>query len=81
VSIYDEDDNKTQYTYNAFGNPNEKYLMKVQEPDSSIITEYSRNILGFLTQIRQGSNITRVFEYYAGKPFLWKETHPESGTR
>ena len=67
------------FTYNAFGNPDEKYLMSVKDQASNTTT-YSRNIQGNITGITQGS-IVRSFGYHTtNKDFLVSETNPETGT-
>ncbi|WP_298269791.1 choice-of-anchor D domain-containing protein [Geobacter sp.] len=80
VTITDETTTGTvTLTYNAFGNPGEKYLMSVRDQATNTTT-YTRNIQGNVTGITQGS-ITRSFGYDATKKnFLTSETNPETGT-
>ncbi|MDA8412574.1 MAG: choice-of-anchor D domain-containing protein [Desulfobacteraceae bacterium] len=78
-------------TYTAFGDPVEKYLMAVKDQNSKI-TNYSRNILGKLTQTSQTMStgtVTRSYVYglyknlvldLAKPAFLVSETNPETGT-
>lgn len=77
VTMSNESDAPTTYTYKAFGNPDEKFLTAVNDPDGNTVS-YARNILGNLTSITQGG-ITRSFDYNS-KNFLISETHPETGT-
>jgi RHS repeat-associated protein len=77
VTAADEAAKVTTLTYNAFGDPDEKFLISVKDPAGST-TSYIRNILGSLTKITQGSVIKSYT--YNGKNFLTSETHPESGT-
>ncbi len=72
----DERNYQTTYGYNAFGNPDEKWLVSVIEPGPST-TSYSYNILGKLLTVTQGA-VERSFNYNS-KNFLWKESHPEKG--
>jgi len=83
VTVTDEATNnneatyKTYLYYNAFGNPDEKWLVKVTDAKSNDTT-YDYNILGSTTSITQGS-VTRSFSYNSNN-FLTSETHPEKGT-
>ncbi|MEW6054852.1 MAG: DUF6531 domain-containing protein [Nitrospirota bacterium] len=77
VTVTDEAAKTTLLTYNAFGNPDEKFLVSVKDALSNTTT-YSRNILGTLTGITQGT-LTRTYSHDS-KNFLTSETHPESGT-
>ena len=67
----------TFFTYNAFGNPDEKLLVSVWDA-LNYTTTYGYNILGNLTGITQGS-LTRSFTYDTHN-FLTSESHPEKGT-
>ncbi|MBM4128747.1 MAG: RHS repeat protein, partial [Nitrospira sp.] len=48
ITVTDEAGNKTYLTYNAFGNPDEKFLVSVKDALNNTTT-YGRNILGSLT--------------------------------
>lgn len=50
VTVKDENSATVTYTYSAFGNPDEKYLVAVRDQETKTTT-YSRNILGLLTGI------------------------------
>jgi YD repeat-containing protein len=76
VTATDEALYKTIFTYNAFGNPDEKLLVSVKDA-LLYITNYNYNILGSLTSITQGT-LSRTFAYNT-KNFLTSETHPEKG--
>ena len=80
VTITDETTTGTQtLTYNAFGNPDEKFLMGIRDQATNSTT-YTRNIQGNIIGITQGS-ITRSFGYdTTKKSFLNSETNPETGT-
>lgn len=79
TTVTDKSNKTFSLTFNAFGNPDEKYLMSVRDQESNVAT-YSRNILGNLTGITQGS-VTRSFTYKPTKlAFLESETNPENGT-
>ncbi|MBI5099136.1 MAG: hypothetical protein HZB30_07835 [Nitrospirae bacterium] len=77
VTMTNESSGATAFTYKAFGNPDEKFLVAVNDPGNNT-TFYGRNMLGSLTGVTQGS-ITRSFDYNS-KNFLMSETHPETGT-
>jgi len=77
VTMRNEINDPAIYTYNAFGEPDEKFLVAVNDPAGNT-TSYDRNILGSLTSSTQGG-ITRSFNYNL-KNFLDSETHPETGT-
>jgi YD repeat-containing protein len=76
VTVIDENNATATLTYKAFGNPDEKYLTSLYDQDTNTTT-YSRNILGNVTGITQGS-IGRSFSYNS-KYFLDSETNPETG--
>jgi len=73
----DENSKTITYTYSAFGNPNEKYLVAVNDQASNTTT-YNRNILGLLTGITQ-AGVSRSYSYNT-KYFLSSESNPETGT-
>ena len=77
ITVTDEAAKTTLLTYNAFGNPDEKFLISVKDALNNTTT-YSRNILGSLTGIAQGT-LTSTYSYDS-KNFLTSETHPEGGT-
>jgi YD repeat-containing protein len=77
VTVTDEATNKTYLTYNAFGSPDEKWLVNVKDSLNNN-TAYDYNILGSITSISQGG-ISRGFSYDS-KNFLISESHPEKGT-
>gem|GEM_PF-5661398 len=77
VIMNDESLRNTTFTYNAFGTPEEKWLVGVTDPLGNV-SSYNYNILGSLTSITQGS-IIRSFSYNP-KNFLTSEAHPEKGT-
>lgn len=76
VTVTDENNATATLTYKAFGNPDEKYLANVYQDNNT--TSYTRNILGNVTAITQGS-ISRTFSYNS-KYFLDSETNLETGT-
>jgi len=75
VSVTDENNRSITLNYDAFGNPDEKYLMSVQDQEGNS-TSYTRNIRGQVTNISQGS-VNRSFGYNS-KYFLTSENHPET---
>lgn len=79
VTATDENNGTVTLTYNAFGNPAEKYLVSVKDQANNT-TSYTRNIQGNITAITQGS-LSRTFTYDSTKKnFLVSESNPESGT-
>jgi YD repeat-containing protein len=83
VTVTDKNNKSYSLTYNAFGDPDEKYLVAVKDQMSKP-TNYARNIQGKITSISQG-NISRSFDYDdpvhpTRKAFLMSETNPETGT-
>ncbi|MCL5884417.1 MAG: hypothetical protein M1377_03570 [Deltaproteobacteria bacterium] len=78
VTITDENQKPTVFTYNAFGNPDEKLLVNVRDA-KNYDTTYNYNILGSLTTITQGS-VVRRFNYNPSNNFLDNEVHPDKGT-
>lgn len=80
LAITDERNNVTTHTYAAFGDPDEKYLMSVEDPYGADAT-YTYNMGGSLLTTVQGTshgNLKRKFNYNT-KNFLTKEVHPDSG--
>ncbi|MDR3580431.1 MAG: dockerin type I domain-containing protein [Oryzomonas sp.] len=81
-TLTDENGAKTTLDYDCFGSPSEKYLISVVDPyyTTSYPTSYTRNILGNITNISQGS-VARTFNYDPLKiGFLASEVSPEFGT-
>ena len=78
VTITDENQKPTVLTYNAFGNPDDKFLVNVRDA-KNYDTTYNYNILGSLTTITQGS-VVRSFNYDPSNNFLAGEVHPDNGT-
>lgn len=76
VSIRNERLNTSTKTYQSYGDPDEKYLIKNEEPEG-ITTVYSRNKLGQIETITQGGQ-TRTYTYDS-KYYLKTITHPETG--
>lgn len=76
VSIKNERNFTAAYTYESYGSPEEKLLVKVVDPVTT--TSYAYNILGSLTEISQASGLIRTFSYNE-KDFLEHEIHPENG--
>ena len=76
VTVTDEENHVTKYFYTAFGNPDEKLLVKVQDAELND-TSYKYTVVGKLREINQGE-LTRAFQYDG--TLLTSETHPELGT-
>lgn len=79
VEIIDEANKRSHQYYATFGSPGEKLLTSVKDANNSTAT-YSYNVLGNLLSSSFGiPSVSRTF-YYNSKNFLYRETHPESGT-
>jgi|GEM_PF-919434 len=76
VVVTDERDKSVTYTYSAFGDPDDRWLMGVS--DATGTTTYTRTPLGTIKQISQGS-VTRTYTI-SSKEFLTGESHPETGS-
>lgn len=76
LSVQDPNGNVTVHQYQSYGNPDQKQLMSIQQPQS-ITTKIERNGLDQITKVIQG-NFTRSYAYN-DKYFLTSETDPETG--
>lgn len=86
VRVDDERDNttilSTTYHYQAFGQPDSKWLIKIVSPQN-ILTTIDRNKLGLVTRVWQGENGGSGYEKtygYDSQYFLTSLTQPEIGT-
>lgn len=77
TTVTDKNSKTSVFTYTAFANPDEKYLMAVKD-QAGTTTSYTRNIRNRITGITQGG-ISHSYNYNT-KYFLTSEVHPESGT-
>ena len=68
--------NKTVYQYYSYGDPSQKQLISVQQPNG-ITTIIDRNGLGQITKVTQ-DNFSRIYNYNE-KYFLTSEIDPETG--
>ncbi|WP_250655939.1 hypothetical protein [Alkalimarinus coralli] len=66
----------TLQTYRSFGEPNEKQLVKIEQPEG-VTTTMQLNLLGQPLVVTQGG-ITRSYEYNQHYQLI-SETHPEQG--
>jgi YD repeat-containing protein len=87
VRITDERGKITTYSYLSYGNPDEKYLTRIDQPDNNT-TLIFRNHLGQITKIHQGqldpdtdivTGQQRTY-LYDNRFLLFSETNPETGT-
>ncbi|WP_338032315.1 RHS repeat domain-containing protein [Desulfobulbus rhabdoformis] len=76
-SIIDESGRSSFFKYSFFANPDEKFLISVQDAQKKY-TYYDYNVLGSIVAIRK-DKLKRIFRYDS-KNFLTSEFHPESGT-
>jgi YD repeat-containing protein len=80
VSIYNERQLTTTYSYRSFGDPDkadERVLMRIDAPEA-ISTVFTRDMVGRPESVTQGS-VTRGYGYNANG-CLSSETNPETGT-
>lgn len=67
---------KTRSYYRSFGDPDDKQLVKIEQPDN-VNTTIERNLIGQPIAIKKG-NVVRNY-YYDQFQYLIKETHPDLG--
>lgn len=77
VAVTDERAKTTTYSYRAYGDPNQTYLMNITAPDTSANVAMARNTLGQITTAVQGG-LTRIYAYNANS-YLTQVTDPETG--
>jgi RHS repeat-associated protein len=79
VSVRNERNYTTTYTYRSFGDPGregDRALMRIDAPEA-ISTVFDRDIIGLPRSVTQGG-VTRSYEYNSNN-FLITETNPETG--
>ena len=78
ATVTDENGNPTTYTYRAYGDPDQRYLMSVgtAEPGTSI--SLARNAHDLVTAVTQGK-VTRTYGYDI-RDYLISVVNPETGT-
>lgn len=74
----DERSNATRYTYRAYGDPDEAFVMEISSPESGTNISIERNSLDLVTSATQGG-VKRAYDYY-GNYYLKSITEPETGT-
>ncbi|WP_265705497.1 RHS repeat domain-containing protein [Verminephrobacter aporrectodeae] len=77
-TVRDERNNSTTYTYRAYGNPDQEFLMGISTPESSASVSYSRNSRDLITSATQ-DRMSRSYAYNTAGHLI-SATHPESGT-
>ena len=78
VTETDEQGSQKTYHYAAFGDPDKRFLMGTDLPKSGTNQTITRDLLGNMTSVTQGS-VTRTYGYN-GSYFLTSITDPETGT-
>jgi YD repeat-containing protein len=80
VSVTNERNIPTTYTYRSFGNPDEKSLIRIDSPEG-ITTTIDRNAIGLINFIDQ-NGVRRTNEYNNSKNKLFRTglVQPEIGT-
>lgn len=76
-TVTDERGKSTTFTYRAYGNPDQHFLMAVAAPDSSASLSISRNNRDLITSIKQ-AGLTRNYGYNSNY-YLTSITAPETG--
>jgi YD repeat-containing protein len=76
-TVKDENGHTTVYTYYAYGDPDQLYLMKIDTPDPAASITITRDALDHISSVAQ-AGITRT-DVYATNGYLLAETNPESG--
>ncbi len=80
VSILNERNFTTVYTYRSYGDPgddNKRVLMRI-EPAGEASTIFTRDVRGFVLDVTQGG-FTRTNTYYVTRPFIKSTQDPETG--
>ncbi|MCY1284929.1 YD repeat (two copies) [compost metagenome] len=73
----DERGHETTYSYAAFGDPEERFLVQVIQP-GNLLTKLSRDNLGRMIAMEQGGLVRRYV--YDARGFLASEYNPETQT-
>lgn len=74
----DERNSTTTYSYRAYGNPDQQFLMSASAPESSANVSISRNSVDLVTSVTQ-AGWTRNYGYNDNY-YLISVTNPETGT-
>lgn len=77
VRVTNERGHVTTYTYRSYGDPDERYLVKIEAPEA-VTTDIARDKIGNITAVTQGG-VTRSYPLDSRK-FPDYEVHPETGT-
>ncbi len=78
ITVNNENNQNTTMHYKAFGDPDDKRLVKVTDALTNA-TGYTYDLLGNIVQVGSPNGTSRSYSYN-DKNFLVSETHPESGT-
>jgi YD repeat-containing protein len=76
--VTDERLKATTYSYRAYGDPGEQFLMSISAPEPSASVGISRNTKNLIASISQGG-FTRTYGYDT-RGFLTSVVNPETGT-
>ncbi len=77
-TVTDERSKTTTFTYRAYGNPDQQFLMSIAAPEASASVTIQRNSRDLTTQVTQ-AGLTRQYGYYSNY-YLHTVTNPETGT-
>lgn len=78
VRAYDENANPTEMEYRAFGHPDDRWLVRVNDPDGKNWT-YTYNALGALARVTAPDGLARTWGFDV-HGWINGTTMPESGT-
>ncbi|QTN30475.1 RHS repeat protein [Rhodoferax sp. AJA081-3] len=76
-TVTDERSKSTTFTYRAYGNPDQQFLMGIAAPESSANVSIQRNSRDLTTQVTQ-AGLTRYYGYYSNY-YLQSVSNPETG--
>lgn len=77
-AVTDERNRTTAFSYRAYGNPDQQFLMSISTPESSANVTIQRNSRDLTTQVTQ-AGLTRQYGYNSNY-YLQSVTNPETGT-
>ncbi len=76
IKIEDEEKHTQTYHYDAYGDPDDRYLVKIEQPidavsgadgSMSVTTTIKKNILGFIEEVQQGE-LKQIYNYFSDRP-------------
>lgn len=77
-TVTDERGKTTTFTYRAYGNPDQQFLMSIAAPEASASVTIQRNTRDLTSNVTQ-AGLTRTYGYYPNY-YLQSVINPETGT-